>query len=214
MSWWNTLAKIGLGVAAPFTGGGSLGGIPLLSGGGQTNSGQQPSILDTVGQIASGLGAGRQKGRESDATFQQKQDQNAIAAANTNLGAGQQRASQSVRGDYLANAQDFHWGAPTMVGNIPVPSSTGGFRPSMFSDNTRKLGAQLSSDALRDQTTNGGRAVSLTPLPESGAVDSILNTVGSIAPFLSQLPYKKKPQPVPPVAPTPWTSDRLNGMGL
>lgn len=192
MSIWSTLGKIGLGVAAPFTGGASLAGIPML---------------DALGQVASGVGAGRQQGRESEAGFQQRQDQlgqsrylNEIAGARTNLEAPQQRAQNSVRGDILANAQPFQWtGTNKMVGNIPVPEFSGGLNPGLFSDNTRRLGQEMNEQALTSQYANGGNVVgappALTPLPQAGKMDSILSTFGQLAPFLSMIPYGRQQSP-------------------
>lgn len=134
------------------------------------------------------------------------------------------RAGTAVRGDILANAQDFAYGAPTMVGNIPVPTSSGGLRPSIFSDATRQLGSEISKGALASQQAGdvfaplpglpdyvaGPKAPSyvappaapgLTPLPESTGLDTALSTggiIGNASKLLSTLPYFKKKPDVPP----------------
>jgi hypothetical protein len=171
--------------------------------------------LQTAGEIGNALGAnaaGRAAGRVDESAINQRQDQiaqqryqNEINAAKLNLDAPGQRASTSVHGDILANAKPFTWGGGTdMVGNIPVPRYSGGLSPEMFSDNTRALGSQMSSQALADNGAMGGRAIGaapgLTELPQSGATDSILNTAGTLGNFasiLSNYAGAKKKQPVP-----------------
>lgn len=159
------------------------------------------TALDTAGRVGRGLlgiEADRQAGRESEAQATQAQDRNAIAAANVNLTAGSRRGAQSVQGDVMANAQPFKWtGDNQMVGNIPVPQFSGGVSPALFSDNTRKLGGELSADALASQTADHGSPVNLTPLPQGSATDSILSTAGRIGGLLSMIPYKRPQAPVP-----------------
>lgn len=174
------------------------------------------SYLDLAGKIGNPLGAaakGAADARLTQAGVNQRQDQleqqrygNQITGAKFALTAPQQRASNSVKGDILANASDFAWGAPTMSGNIPIPSSTGGLRPSLFSGNTRALGQQMSSDALAGAKagTDNLPVPGLTPLPEAGLGSDILTTAGAIGgladafnPALSklqsQIPLRKKP---------------------
>lgn len=154
------------------------------------------TALDTAGRVGRGLlgiEADRQAGRESEAQATQAQDRNQIAAANVNLTAGSRRGAQSVQGDVLAHAQPFEWttGADGHLGY------TGGLSPSLFSDTTRKLGTQLSSDALNAQTADHGSPVNLTPLPQGSATDSILSTAGRIGGLMGLIPYKRPQQPVP-----------------
>lgn len=230
MGFWSTLGKVasiaGPIAAIPFTGGASsslLGALGLGAKGAAITGG----ILGAAGKVAQGLGKtapelaamaqGRADGRLTDATLQQRQDQlaqsrytNTLNKANTEmdqakyaLTAPQQRASNSVRGDVLANVQDFSYGAPRMVGNIPVPTSTGGRRPSILSDNTRQLGRLMSSEALASQQAGNPfsaleQVPGLTPLPQPGVTDKILNTagtIGSLAPMFDDFlkAYKRKP---------------------
>lgn len=175
------------------------------------------SYLGVAGKIGDALGAagqGAANGRVTQAGITQREDQlaqqqyqNQLAGAKFALAAPQERASNSVKGDILSNAKDFAWGAPTMSGNIPIPTSTGGLRPSIFSDNTRALGAQMSSDALAGAKSGADNlpVPALTPLPEAGTGSSILTTAGIIGgladafnPALSKLQSAiplKKPQP-------------------
>jgi hypothetical protein len=112
MGWLSTLAKIGLGVAAPFTGGASLAAIPMVdrvgaafshtpndtppsdgSGGGFANA---MAGIGAAGQVLGKQQEGAAAGRNAQAQTQQGQDRNAISlfqaqenaqnsAANTDL---------------------------------------------------------------------------------------------------------------------------------
>ncbi len=78
------------------------------------------------------------------------------------LNAPSTRAGQSVRGDLMANAQDA-----TISGLRPTiqpPNISGGLRPSLFSDNTRALGSEMSRKALMDQMA-GDKFEPMAPLP-------------------------------------------------
>lgn len=190
MSLWSTLAKVGLGIAAPFTGGATLAGIPAI---------------DAIGAVSSGVAGGRAQGRQQEtdnllreSLAQNGRYRNQLDAAQLNLQAPGMRAQQSVKGDILANAQPFQWtGQTKMSGNIPVPQSTGGLSPSLFSDNTRELGRMLSEGARQGQGTNGGQVIAPPPdvaeMPQGNAADSILSLVGQIAPFLSLIGSYNKP---------------------
>lgn len=145
-----------------------------------------------LGKVSAGLGIG-------NLDLNQKQ---------FSLDAPGKRASNSVRGDILANAQDA-----TVSGvspNIPVPTISGGLRPSMFSANTRALGGEMSSQALASQRAGdqfaplptlpdyvpGPAVPSLTDVPQAGKTDSILNTAGLVGSLASMIPYQKKKKAV------------------
>jgi hypothetical protein len=67
------------------------------------------------------------------------------------LAAPSARASQSVRGSILANAQPFSVsGLPDRVASR-IPQISGGLTPEMFSGDTRALGEELTRTALLDQ---------------------------------------------------------------
>jgi hypothetical protein len=122
-------------------------------------------------------------------------NQYGLNAANTDLSqrnfalqAPGQRASNAVRGDILSRAQDVSFG--NVGPNVRIPTISGGLRPSMFSGATRQLGTDMTNQALAGQQAGDTFApltyqapapiAPLTPLPEAGKVDTILNTAGAI----------------------------------
>lgn len=112
-----------------------------------------------------------------------------------NRKAGGERASQSVRGDLLANLSDVSLsGLPS---RIPKMSFEGGLRPSVLSGNSRALGAELSRAALLDQMKGdktpfadlpgadfssliGRETPGGTALPSGGKLDAILSAINMI----------------------------------
>lgn len=188
MGFWSALGKglLGAGgaIAAPFTGGASL----------------IPTILSTAGSVASAASQGRAQGRAQEAGINANQDAMKLRAAQMMedalqgragldlqqkqfaLNAPQARARNSVKGDLLANGQDVSIDAGP---RIKIPTITGGLRPSMFSDNSRQLGQQMSRDALLGQMQGdqfeklpAPNIPSITPTPQSGKLDTILNALG------------------------------------
>jgi hypothetical protein len=203
-----TTAAAPAGIAAGGSSG-ILGAAGSLLGGGQS-LGSTGGILNAagrVGSLLSGVEADRQAARTAQANATQAQDRNGISAAALNLAAPNARLSGSVKGDIAANEKDFSYGAPTMVGNIPVPTSTGGLRPSLFSQNTRNLGALNSQQALANETADGGKPAQLTPLPAANGTDSILNTAGTIASLAGAIPYQA-PKPTQPIFYNPYGGTR------
>jgi hypothetical protein len=104
-----------------------------------------------------------------------------------------ERASNSVRGDVLANAQDATFSGSS---RIPKFEFGGGLRPSMFSSSTRELGRNMSREALVDQlkgpstpfadlpeadysgVLDAPGAPRGTALPEGSRLDSVLQAIG------------------------------------
>jgi len=136
-----------------------------------------------------------------------------LAQKNFSLAAPRARASNSVRGDILANAKDAS--VSGISPNTPVPTISGGLRPSMFSANTRALGGEMSSQALASQKAGDTfkelpslpdyvqppPAPALAGLPQANTFDNILNTaatIGSIGGAMGAVPYKRVPQPGDP----------------
>ncbi len=174
--------------------------------------------VSTAGQIA----AARQQGRQAQAQAQVPVDQLNQRAAESTLSVQQkaldaqdaarlaralgilqealaarqapgQRASNAVRGDILANAQDASFSGSS---RIPKFEFSGGLRPSMFSGSTRQLGSAMSREALLDQLHGSPKPFSNLPaaayskilnaqpvpggtaLPQGSRMDAILQAIG------------------------------------
>lgn len=180
MGFWSALAKIGLGVAAPFTGGATLAGIPLVD------------ALSNTGQVAGSDAAAAAKGRLEQGQLQQGQDRNAISLYNdqfqNNLKAPSTLASQTARGDLMANLQ------PAQISGLPsyvkMPQISGGLTPAALGPNTRSAGAALSRNALLQLASNKFNlpaAPSLTPLPDASGYDTFSKTLGRIGSYAGAL---------------------------
>lgn len=110
-----------------------------------------------------------------------------LAQRNFALTAPGKRAGNAVRGDILSNAQDVAFsGLPS---NIPVPTISGGLRPSMFSADTRALGKDITSQARAAQA-KGDTFAPLPDLPTYQAPEGGLPNykAGPAAPTLTGLP--------------------------
>jgi hypothetical protein len=101
----------------------------------------------------------------------------------------QKRAQQVGLGDLLANVQDVQMtGMPSY---IPHMAFTGGLRPSALGPNARLAGQNLSRQALEAQMSGadipdmpnvsqlGTNAPALTPLQQSGKLDTLLSVLGA-----------------------------------
>jgi hypothetical protein len=135
------------------------------------------------------------------------------------LTAPQARAKNSARGDALANLQDVSINAGP---RINIPQISGGLRPTLLSDNSRQLGSEMSRQALLQQmqgdtfapmpdmptfdTLPAPQIPSITPTPQAGALDTILNTLGAVgagtnalqqAGVFNRNPYQVKRPPTP-----------------
>lgn len=242
-------AGAGAGTAGTIGTAAKIGG--LLSGGkGATGYLDTAGrVADAIGAASSGRAAGRlaetnaaygqnrniidlyraqQDAANSENTFGLNKVSAGIGVGNLDLNQKQfsldapgKRASNSVRGDILANAQDAVGSG--ISPNIPVPTITGGLRPSMFSANTRALGGEMSSQALASQKAGdnfaplptlpdykpGPTSPSLTDVPQAGKLDSILNVASSIGGLMGSIPYKRTPQPGDPdYIPQPYVARR------
>lgn len=191
-----TAAATGTAGAA---GSGILGAAKALSGGKMTLG----DVLDAagkIGRVASGYAANAASGRVQQAAMQQRQDQNALDAATLALKTPGARMGNAVRGDILANAQPFAFNGTRMMGDIPVPTSTGGLSPALFSAATRSLGATVPQQMLDAEQADGGNPVSLTPLPTPSKLDSVLGAAGLVGSLGGGVGEAMKPTPsiVPP----------------
>lgn len=129
-----------------------------------------------------------------------------------------ERATNSVRGDILANAQDAEFNPGN--GRIPTHSFSGGLRPSMLSANTRALGADMSRQALLDQLggestpfsdlpaadyssiINAEGSPGATPLPQGGRMDSVLQAIGQYGGLAAGVGQQLAGRPQPGAVPT------------
>ena len=171
-----------------------------------------PAIIGAVGSIAGSAAKGRAQGRAAETALNTDRDQ--IAAGNFRtetdaalrareqglqernfaLQAPSTRLSQLLRGDILQNVQDPKINVP----GLQRTEVTGGLRPSMFSDSARQGGGAMVQNALAGLLKGDQfdpmtlpKAPGLTPVPQSGGLDSFLNilggvgsTVGAVAPFI------------------------------
>ena len=107
---------------------------------------QRNSLLAQLHAIQQGATMNARQGESNEQTDHANIDLNRRRFA---LAAPSARASQSVRGSILANAQ------PASISGLPsrinVPQISGGLTPAMFSGETRQLGGELSRQALLDQ---------------------------------------------------------------
>lgn len=212
-----TATSLGLGTTAGL----GTAGTAAVTGGAASSIGgylkTAKDVSDALGAISSGRVAGRQAedqsayyGNRNIIDLYKAQQDAAIARSDADLRqkdytlkAPQLRANNSVRGDIMANAQDA-----TVSGvspNIPVPTISGGLRPSMFSQNTRDLGGLMSQQALDSQKAGdtfsplpSTDAPSLMNVPQPGKLDSILNIAGSVGSLASLIPYTRTKKPVAP----------------
>lgn len=140
-----------------------------------------------IGQILAQIAAARAQGRVQQAGVQQNQARAAADVFDTRMRAAltgpATEARQVARGDTMANIQPFAWSGDTkMVGNIPVPQSSGGLTPANFGPATRQAGRDLATVAGSRVTSpvfNLPEPPKLDPLPESGLLDSLLNAGGA-----------------------------------
>lgn len=194
----------------PSTGGALPNVAPTGMG---TTASAIPGYIETareLGNLARDWEKGRDKAR-NDASLDAYQQNVAnearfrsmLESRRLSLEAPQRRADNSLRGDRLANAQDLEI---TLPSNIPASTMTGGFRPSMWSENTRQLGRQMSADALAGSGTD-----ELTGLPVQGAPQpNVLDTALDIASLGTSIPYKRNGRWVSPNNPDdldPYTNE-------
>lgn len=158
----SALGKIGAIGAAPFTGGASLGALPLI---------------DAIGSVGSSLGAGAsasKAGRMADADLQARMDalnnRSGLDAAEFNMGVPVTQAQQVAKGDLMA-------------ANIPQSAATGsgrdisfsgGIGPQFFGTDTTQAGEALKRQALGSLMSGGGKFTPKTStIPEAGMMEKI-----------------------------------------
>lgn len=136
-----------------------IGGIGRLFGGAAKGSADQRAVENQQTQNQNSLIAALHNNRQNammDAARAGSSER--LGHANLDLdrrqfalNAPRTRASQSVRGSILQNAQPFQLsGLPSRISSR-IPQMSGGLTPAMFNADTRALGGQLTRDALIDQ---------------------------------------------------------------
>ncbi len=163
----------------------------------------QTSGLQDLASLTAAMGQGRLNGRTLQALLdiQRYNASNGQYATTSNNALNQAKfeqdtpgklASQSVRGDIMANAQNAH--AQGLPSFIQEPTSNMG--PSqLFSDATRSLGGVMSRNALASGMASGPPPTSvsyptapdLPAIPEASALDSVLNGVSDTASIINAL---------------------------
>lgn len=153
------------------------GGVPKIPGG-----------LDRIGRIASGAENQRIDDRiiQGEQNHQFNQDQ--LAANKFNLDAPGIRASNSIRGDILANVKNTDVSGPIVHTHGQIPQITGGLQPGLLSDSSRQLGQGMSRQALIDSLKQPYQPLAA---PQSNGLDTGLNIAGLAGlgePWLQKIP--------------------------
>jgi hypothetical protein len=194
------------------------------------------SLISAGAQIGAAYAQSKAQGRQAEAITNQRQDagaQNAYATDKqldlealirgyqaeldkakgqlseyeTKLSAPQSRASNAVRGDILANAQDVGVSAPD---GVNVTSFSGGLRPSLLSGNSRALGQQMSKEALLDalsgsptpfsnmapvdlSSITGRAAPEQTALSQPSGMDRVMEAIGTYGGMAGALMNSQRP---------------------
>lgn len=176
-----------------------------------------PSPGQSLTQTAGNIEGGRLAALIKQAELQQQQDRLGLERTNAGVNVGNldlgrrkfaqgvpgQLANDSVRGDVMAGAQDASFsGLPSY---IHIPNISGGLRPSLFSGNTRSLGAKMSRDALASSMSGDltkfpdlPTVPDATPLPEANGTDTALQWAagaGNILDTLGRFGTKNKSRP-------------------
>ncbi len=114
---------------------------------------------------------------------------NELSAYDSALAAPGKIAGNAVRGDILSNARDVSMSAPS---DIPMPTISGGLRPSMFSDATRQTGKNLTASAANTPIPTATMPTAptlptpptLAPFESAGTGTDILNAANTVTGLL------------------------------
>jgi hypothetical protein len=210
-------------------------------------------IISAGAQVANAYAQSRARDRAAEASFNQTQDRTAqgayatdksldlealirgyqaeldkakgqLSEYETRLSAPQSRASNSVRGDILANVQDATVSAPD---GVNVTTFGGGLRPSLLSGNSRALGGQMSKEALLDalsgsptpfsnmapvdlSSITGRSAPAQTELPQANTMDRVMEAIGTYGGMTSALLNSQRP----PASGNQWLEGHGNNVYL
>lgn len=146
MGWGSILSKIGLGIAAPFTGGASLAAIPAIDG--------LSSVLGGASKSGAAQNASNDQLRLSAENSKLARDKFAAAAPAT-------RMNTSIRAALGKNIapSTVNWGGPGSGLKGEVPQFSGGVNGALQgvqgNQNTQDLLSQILQDELSQQKTGG-----------------------------------------------------------
>lgn len=206
------------GAAAPFggMGGGPQGGIGATGTGTTASAGAGGGMSwyemalqgsGLLGNYLQNRAAGQAQGALTEAQMEaarnQAFNQNQVQQAQMDLlrrqyedQARSQNASNTAKGDVLANVQDVQINAsPRVQGHIPT--ITGGLRPSNFGPNTRSAGQALSTqslDALKNPRAFDPVQFKENAMPDIGTGQSNVGALLSLASMFSQLYSQNRPR--------------------
>ena len=133
------------GAAGAGAGAGAAGTLGTLAG--------ITGLARQISQLLGGTANGLDQGRIESALLNQQQARAQADIFNTRMRAAlmgpRMSAEDTARGDVMANEQPFAFdGGTKMVGNIPVPTHTGGPGPQNLGPNSRAAGQALSNQGL------------------------------------------------------------------
>ncbi len=183
MGFLSSLAKLGGAIAAPFTGGASLalsalGGIGDVMGSSAAGAANQRAGEN---QQATNLynAQSQNYGTQQSAILNLLNQMNNMQMERAQFGATspQNYAQNALMGDRLANAQKVTISHP----RANIPTISGGFDPSMWSQNTRDLGREMSTDAL-------ARMRQAPQMQQAGWLEKLLGYGGLAGGLLGSLP--------------------------
>lgn len=143
MSFWTTVAKIGAGVAAPFTGGASLAAIPAIDAAG--------NILGSMAKSGQEANAKKDDNRILQEREQLERDKFGLAAPTT-------RMRQTAQASILKNASPTtaEWGGPGSGLSGKIVNFGGGASQALshLAEDSAPLAKQVMAKNLADQTAN------------------------------------------------------------
>lgn len=171
-SW---LGGIGGLIAAPFTGGATLG-----------------PALGMLGGAAASASAGRAQGRVGQQEADIARQQAILAGLNTDLAQRrftsseyQRNAGNAARGSFLEGVKDFNVTPPP---GVNMGTISGGARPSAIVDK-EGLGGLIRRQSVAQLVTPQALpgVPALPAQPQAGKLDKFLNIFGTIAPMIGAL---------------------------
>jgi hypothetical protein len=196
MGLLSSLAKIGLGVAAPFTGGASLAAMPATG------------LLDKIGGAAGAAGTvmgGQQSGannaRVAQGQLDLSKDRNAIDLYGSQQAAQNQAANTDLQRQSFGTANRSATAKQALIGALLGGGSKPGGLGAMLNGSPdamaamKMLGSQGSEAQQTPLSFKGGEQIAaptLTQMPKidigdsgSGKLSKILQIIGAVEPYIS-----------------------------